>query len=186
MPLDELTQIRHVLLHCGGPEIRTVLEDAKHVINVEARTSVFSVHQDNRLVVRHSDTEFEHDIRVVFGQVTDYEISSDQFGDNRRLDHVTALTISRFDVEVARRGRNDTPKNLREEPLWVFRVPSTTQESRMQSCLNSTHSLTESPSQGRLDRLRPRSRWRGRSRHDSQILTVLAENSGEFLVCFGF
>ena len=81
--LNEIAEIWHVLLNCGRPKVRAVFKDAEHVVNVKQGTGSLSLHENDRLVVRHSYTQFEHNVGIVFGEIGNYKIGFDQVADYR-------------------------------------------------------------------------------------------------------
>jgi len=121
-PLDEIAEIWHVLLDRGRPKVRTVFKDAEHVVNVKKWAGSLCLHENDGLVVRHSYTQFEHDVGTVFGEIGDDEIGLDQIADYRRLNHIAALPVRGLNLEILRSWRNDAAQDLREEALIESRI----------------------------------------------------------------
>src|SRR5438477_8024291 len=99
--LDEVAQLRHVLLDGRLPKIRIVFEHAEHVVDVEEWPCAFGLHEYHRLLLRDPDAELKHDVRVVLGQVGYYEVGFDEVVHDGGLNHVAALAVGCLDGKSA-------------------------------------------------------------------------------------
>jgi hypothetical protein len=147
--LNEVVQIRHILLHSRLPQIWAVLEDAEHIVDIEQWPGTLGLHQYHGFVLDHSHTELKHDIGVVLCEIGDYQICLDKVVNDRGLNHVAALPVGGFNFEVFRGWRDDTAENLGKESLRVFWIALDERQDHERCKLGISRSLAQRDCAGR-------------------------------------
>src|SRR5258708_4054849 len=116
-----------------GQRLGLYSKTRRRLIDVEQGRSSKGADENNRLLLGHSDAQFEKYVRVVLREIGNHQLGLDKAVDDRRLNHVTALSVGGLDVEAAFPGgggrRDDAAEDFCEKSGGMPGLPFNEREN---------------------------------------------------------